>query len=113
MDDHDVCRSAEIEADEPDPAAANALPEGLGGQFGERRTMRQHLFQAIDVRDPRSTSCEDLVRIVRWRAAPGCPRVDRLLLRGPTRALPARTGALGSGVTRHGVPEVVRVGRDA
>ncbi|MEU5845797.1 manganese catalase family protein [Saccharopolyspora shandongensis] len=25
--------------DEPDPAAANALQEGLGGQFGEMRTM--------------------------------------------------------------------------
>lgn len=26
----------DIEVDEPDPAAANALQEGLGGQFGER-----------------------------------------------------------------------------
>ena len=25
--------------DEPDPAAANALQEGLGGQFSEMRTM--------------------------------------------------------------------------
>jgi Mn-containing catalase len=32
----------EIEQDEPDPAAANALQEGLGGQFGEMRTMMQH-----------------------------------------------------------------------
>lgn len=31
----------------------------------------------------------------------------------PWGVLPARTGVLGSGVTRHGVPEVVRVGRDA
>jgi hypothetical protein len=29
----------EILPDEPDPAAANALQEGLGGQFGEMRTM--------------------------------------------------------------------------
>ena len=29
----------EIAQDEPDPAAANALQEGLGGQFGEMRTM--------------------------------------------------------------------------
>ena len=28
-----------IAADEPDPAAANILQEGLGGQFGEIRTM--------------------------------------------------------------------------
>jgi hypothetical protein len=31
----------EIAQDEPDPAAANALQEGLGGQFGEMRTMMQ------------------------------------------------------------------------
>jgi hypothetical protein len=31
----------EILPDEPDPAAANALQEGLGGQFGEMRTMMQ------------------------------------------------------------------------
>jgi Mn-containing catalase len=29
----------EIVAAEPDPSAANALQEGLGGQFGEMRTM--------------------------------------------------------------------------
>ena len=33
----------EIVADEPDPSAANALQEGLGGQFGEMRTMMQYL----------------------------------------------------------------------
>jgi len=32
----------EIVPDEPDPAAANALQEGLGGQFGEMRTMMQY-----------------------------------------------------------------------
>lgn len=31
----------DIATDEPDPAAANALQEGLGGQFGEMRTMMQ------------------------------------------------------------------------
>ena len=35
----------EIAVDEPDPAAANALQEGLGGQFGEMRTMMQYLFR--------------------------------------------------------------------
>jgi Mn-containing catalase len=40
----------EIVADEPDPAAANALQEGLGGQFGEMRTMMQYLFQSFNYR---------------------------------------------------------------
>ncbi len=31
--------------DKPDNLAANALQEGLGGQFGEMRTMMQYLFQ--------------------------------------------------------------------
>jgi Mn-containing catalase len=35
---------------EPDPAAANALQEGLGGQFGEMRTMMQYLFQSFNFR---------------------------------------------------------------
>src|SRR5215213_10138079 len=40
----------EIVPDEPDPAAANALQEGLGGQFGEMRTMMQYLFQSFNGR---------------------------------------------------------------
>ena len=46
----------EIAVDEPDPAAANALQEGLGGQFGEMRTMMQYLFQSMNFRGtpPRS-----------------------------------------------------------
>jgi len=40
----------EIISDEPDPAAANALQEGLGGQFGEMRTMMQYLFQSFNFR---------------------------------------------------------------
>ena len=36
--------------DEPDPLAANALQEGLGGQFGEMRTMMQYLFQTFNFR---------------------------------------------------------------
>jgi len=39
-----------IPDDEPDPAAANALQEGLGGQFGEMRTMMQYLFQSFNFR---------------------------------------------------------------
>ena len=40
----------EIAPDEPDPFAANALQEGLGGQFGEMRTMMQYFFQNINFR---------------------------------------------------------------
>ncbi len=36
--------------DEPDPSAANALQEGVGGQFGEMRTMMQYLFQSFNFR---------------------------------------------------------------
>lgn len=39
-----------IVADQPDPSAANALQEGLGGQFGEMRTMMQYLFQSFNFR---------------------------------------------------------------
>lgn len=39
-----------IPDDSPDPAAANALQEGLGGQFGEMRTMMQYLFQSFNFR---------------------------------------------------------------
>ena len=39
-----------IAADEPDPAAANVIQEGLGGQFGEMRPMMQYLFQSFNAR---------------------------------------------------------------
>jgi manganese catalase len=52
----------EIDADEPDPAAANALQEGLGGQFGEMRTMMQYLFQAINFRGPDGKPYRDLLQ---------------------------------------------------
>jgi Mn-containing catalase len=52
----------EIAADEPDPAAANALQEGLGGQFGEMRTMMQYLFQAMNFRGPKAKPYKDLLQ---------------------------------------------------
>lgn len=53
----------EIAADEPDPAAANALQEGLGGQFGEMRTMMQYLFQSMNFRgDAAAKSYKDLLQ---------------------------------------------------
>jgi Mn-containing catalase len=51
-----------IEEDEPDPAAANALQEGLGGQFGEMRTMMQYLFQAMNFRGPSGKPYKDLLQ---------------------------------------------------
>ncbi|TFV99781.1 manganese catalase family protein [Leifsonia flava] len=52
----------EIAADEPDPAAANALQEGLGGQFGEMRTMMQYLFQSINFRGAAAKPYRDLIQ---------------------------------------------------
>jgi len=52
----------EIAIDEPDPAAANALQEGLGGQFGEMRTMMQYLFQAMNFRGPAAKPYRDLIQ---------------------------------------------------
>ena len=52
----------DIEADEPDPAAANALQEGLGGQFGEMRTMMQYLFQSMNFRGPKAKPYRDLIQ---------------------------------------------------
>ena len=52
----------EIVADEPDPAAANALQEGLGGQFGEMRTMMQYLFQSMNFRGPAAKPYRDLLQ---------------------------------------------------
>jgi len=52
----------EIAHDEPDPAAANALQEGLGGQFGEMRTMMQYLFQSINFRGPDGKAYKDLIQ---------------------------------------------------
>src|SRR3954470_1098846 len=51
----------EIVPDEPDPAAANALQEGLGGQFGEMRTMMQYLFQAFNFRGATAKPYKDLL----------------------------------------------------
>lgn len=53
----------EVVPDEPDPFAANALQEGLGGQFGEMRTMMQYFFQSINFRGP-ATQYKDLIQAV-------------------------------------------------
>lgn len=51
----------EIVPDEPDPAAANALQEGLGGQFGEMRTMLQYLSRAFNFRGAAAKPYRDLL----------------------------------------------------
>ncbi|MEJ3404764.1 manganese catalase family protein [Rathayibacter sp. YIM 133350] len=52
----------EIAQDEPDPGAANALQEGLGGQFGEMRTMMQYLFQSMNFRGAAAKPYRDLIQ---------------------------------------------------
>ncbi len=52
----------DIAQDDPDPAAANALQEGLGGQFGEMRTMMQYLLQAMNFLGSAAKPSRDLVQ---------------------------------------------------
>ena len=49
--------------DKPDNLAANALQEGLGGQFGEMRTMMQYLFQNFNFRG-KAKPYQDLIKSV-------------------------------------------------
>ena len=49
--------------DKPDNRAANALQEGLGGQFGEMRTMMQYLFQNFNFRG-KAKPYQDLIKSV-------------------------------------------------
>jgi len=49
--------------DEPDPSAANVLQEGLGGQFGEMRTMMQYFFQSCNFRG-NAIAYRDLIHAV-------------------------------------------------
>ena len=50
-------------ADRPDPKAAQALQEGLGGQFGEMRTMMQYFFQNMNFRGD-AKPYQDLLRSI-------------------------------------------------
>jgi Mn-containing catalase len=53
----------ELPKDKPNNLAANALQEGLGGQFGEMRTMMQYLFQNFNFRG-KATPYRDLIKSV-------------------------------------------------
>ena len=48
-------------ADSPNPKAAQALQEGLGGQFGEMRTLMQYFFQNMNFRGE-AKPYQDLLR---------------------------------------------------
>jgi Mn-containing catalase len=50
-------------SDGPNPKAAQALQEGLGGQFGEMRTMMQYFFQNMNFRGD-ATPYQDLLRSI-------------------------------------------------
>ena len=41
----------QLPKDKPDNRAANALQEGLGGQFGEMRTMMQTYFKTLTLEE--------------------------------------------------------------
>jgi hypothetical protein len=47
-------------ADRPDPKDAQVLQEGLGGQFGEMRTMMQYFFSEYEL----SRRCNTLLRFI-------------------------------------------------
>src|SRR6186713_1829150 len=49
------------QGDKPNPKAAQALQEGLGGQFGEMRTMMQYFFQNMNFRGD-AKPYQDLLR---------------------------------------------------
>jgi Mn-containing catalase len=53
----------QLPKDKPDNLAANALQEGLGGQFGEMRTMMQYLFQNFSFRG-KAKPYQDLIKCV-------------------------------------------------
>ena len=53
----------ELPKDKPNNRAANALQEGLGGQFGEMRTMMQYLFQNFNFRG-KAKPYQDLIKSV-------------------------------------------------
>ena len=53
----------QLPKDKPDNLAANALQEGLGGQFGEMRTMMQYLFQNFNFRG-KAKPYQDLIKSV-------------------------------------------------
>jgi len=88
-----------IVADEPDPSAANALQEGLGGQFGEMRTMMQYLFQSFNFRGDGKPYC-DLITSVGIEEISHVELITKTisqLLDGSPRYQGAKFGGPGAG----------------
>ena len=74
--------------DRPDPKAANALQEGLGGQFGEMRTMMQYLFQNFNFRG-KAKPFRDLLRSIATEEIANVELISttiNMLLEGTTNA---------------------------
>ncbi|TLX88733.1 MAG: manganese catalase family protein [Thaumarchaeota archaeon] len=80
----------ELPKDKPDNLAANALQEGLGGQFGEMRTMMQYLFQNFNFRG-NAKPFRDLIKSVAVEEIGHVELISTtigMLLDGSTRAEP-------------------------
>jgi Mn-containing catalase len=78
-------------ADKPDPKAAQALQEGLGGQFGEMRTMMQYLFQNMNFRGD-AKAYQDLLRSIATEEMGHVELVSNtinMLLEGASSPMPA------------------------
>lgn len=88
----------EILPDEPDPAAANALREGLGGQFGEMRTMMQYLFPEHKL--PRRRQVQALHGAAQGRRA-GQGLTEPKLQRGHVKRGPGAPSAASQGRRSH------------
>jgi Mn-containing catalase len=93
--------------DKPDNLAANALQEGLGGQFGEMRTMMQYLFQNFNFRG-NAKPYQDLIKSVASEEIGHVELISttiNMLLEGSTNETPPNklplSVALGAGNIHH------------
>ena len=80
----------DLPKDKPDNLAANALQEGLGGQFGEMRTMMQYLFQNFNFRG-KAKPYQDLIKSVASEEIGHVELISTtigMLLEGSTRSQP-------------------------
>jgi Mn-containing catalase len=80
----------ELPKDKPDNLAASALQEGLGGQFGEMRTMMQYLFQNFNFRG-KAKPYRDLIKSVAGEEIGHVELISttiNMLLEGTTEDLP-------------------------
>lgn len=97
----------DLPKDKPNNLAANALQEGLGGQFGEMRTMMQYLFQNFNFRG-KATPYRDLIKSVATEEIGHVELISttiNMLLEGTTKNAPPNElplqPALNSGNIHH------------